>query len=84
MEAEQKMHKIQSINCKRILNSHLGFTNEFVIELENGNTVTGLSPLGPPTIGIYEDKDTRSDNPQKMIEDIGGPCGGYSLTKIRL
>ena len=68
MEAEQKMHKIRSINCKRILNSHLGFTNEFVIELENGNTGTGASPQGE-TIGIYEDKTTRSDT-RKIIEEI--------------
>jgi enolase len=68
MEAEQKMHKIRFINCKRILNSHLGFTNEFVIELENGDTGTGASPQGE-TIGIYEDKTTRSDT-RKIIEEI--------------
>jgi enolase len=68
MEAEQTMHKIRSINCTRILNSHLGFTNEFVIELENGNTGTGASPQGE-TIGIYEDKKTRSDT-RKIIEEI--------------
>ena len=68
MEVEQATHKIRSINCTRILNSHLGFTNEFVIELENGNVGIGASPQGE-TIGVYEDKSTRSDT-QKIIEEI--------------
>jgi len=68
MEVEQATHKIRSINCTRILNSHMGFTNEFVIELENGNVGIGASPQGE-TIGIYEDRTTRSDI-QKIIEEI--------------
>jgi enolase len=68
MEVEQATHKIRSINCTRILNSHMGFTNEFVIELENGNIGIGASPQGE-TIGIYEDRITRSDT-QKIIEEI--------------
>lgn len=68
MEIDQTIHKIKSIKCIRILNSHLGFTNEFVIELENGNIGTGASPQGE-TIGIYEDRMTRSDT-QKIIEEI--------------
>ena len=55
MEVEQATHKIKSINWRRILNSHMGFTNEFVIELENGNIGIGASPQGE-TIGIYEDR----------------------------
>jgi enolase len=68
MEVEQATHKVRSINCRQILNSHLGFTNEFVIELENGNIGIGASPQGE-TIGVYEDKSTRSDTP-KIIEEI--------------
>lgn len=68
MEVDRTIHKIKSIKCIRILNSHLGFTNEFVLELENGNIGTGASPQGE-TIGIYEDKMTRSDT-QKIIEEI--------------
>jgi enolase 1/2/3 len=68
LEVDRTIHKIKSIKCIRILNSHLGFTNEFVIELENGNIGTGASPQGE-TIGIYEDRMTRSDT-QKIIEEI--------------
>jgi enolase len=68
MEVEQATYKVRSINCRQILNSHLGFTNEFVIELENGNVGIGASPQGE-TIGVYEDKSTRSDT-QKIIEEI--------------
>jgi enolase len=68
MEREQASLRIRSINWRRILNSHLGFTNEFVIEMENGNIGIGASPQGE-TIGIYEDKSTRSDT-WKIIEEI--------------
>ena len=68
MDAEQRAEKVKSIQWRRILNSHAGFTNEFVIELENGNIGTGASPQGE-TIGMYEDKSTRSDT-QKIIDEI--------------
>ncbi len=68
MEAAQQTQKVRSIRWRRILNSHAGFTNEFVIELENGNTGTGASPQGE-TIGIYEDASTRSDT-QEIIDEI--------------
>ena len=68
MEGEQATHIIKSIGWRRILNSHVQFTNEFVIEMENGNIGTGASPQGE-TIGVYEDKSTRSDT-QQIIEEI--------------
>jgi enolase len=68
MVAEQRAQKVRSIHWRRILNSHLGFTNEFVIGLENGTIGIGASPQGE-TIGVYEDKSTRSDT-QKIIDEI--------------
>lgn len=68
MKPEQTAHKVRSINWRRILNSHVEFTNEFMIELDNGNVGTGASPQGE-TISIYEDKVTES-NPQRIIEEI--------------
>lgn len=68
MELEQTNHKLRSIKWRRTLNSHLEFTNEFEIELENGNSGIGASPQGE-TISVYEDKSTRSDS-QKIIEEI--------------
>ena len=68
MEVEQATHKVRSITWRRILNSHLQFTNEFVIEMKNGNIGIGASPQGE-TIGVYEDTSTRSDT-QKIIEEI--------------
>lgn len=68
MKAAQQSHKIRSIQWRRILNSHAGFTNEFVIELENGNVGIGASSQGE-TISIYEDTSTRSDT-QKIIDEI--------------
>jgi enolase len=68
MKTEQPAQKIRSINWRRILNSHVEITNEFKIELENGNVGVGSSPQGE-TISIYEDKFTPSD-PQRIIEEI--------------
>jgi enolase len=49
------MSKIKGILCRKILNSHAEFTNEFIIELEDGSKGVGASPRGE-TISIYEDK----------------------------
>ena len=46
---------IKSIRCRKVLNSHVKFTNEFVIELGDGSVGVGASPQGE-TISIYEDK----------------------------
>ena len=47
------MPKIKSIQYRRILNSHVKFTNEFVLQLEDGSVGIGSSPLGE-TKSIYE------------------------------
>ena len=49
------MPAITKISARRILNSHVEFTNEFVIELSDGSLGVGGSPQGE-TISIYEDK----------------------------
>ena len=49
------MGMIKSISCRRILNSHVEFTNEFIVELMDGAIGVGGSPQGE-TISIYEDK----------------------------
>ena len=63
MDPEPAAQKVTSIDWRRILNSHLEFTNEFEIKLENGNIGTGASPQGE-TISVYEDKSTRSGYPK--------------------
>jgi enolase len=49
------MAVVKRIACRKILNSHVEFTNEFIIELSDGAVGTGGSPQGE-TISIYEDK----------------------------
>lgn len=51
---------IQSIYCRKILNSHVQFTNEFVVTLADGAEGIGGSPQGE-TISIYEDKQVTID-----------------------
>jgi enolase len=40
--------KIKSISCRPILDSSVTFTNEFVIELDDGRIGTGSAPRGEP------------------------------------
>lgn len=48
------MPAIQSIYNRRILNSHAQFTDEYVIQLQDGSAGAGASPQGE-TISLYED-----------------------------
>jgi enolase len=64
------MPKIHSLKCRRILNSHVEFTNEFIIELDDGSIGTGGSPQGE-TISIYEDSRTEID-PLMIMDEIKG------------
>ena len=50
---ETKTVGVESITCRRILNSHVEFTNEFTVRLANGFTGTGSAPHGE-TKSIYE------------------------------
>lgn len=49
--------QVRSVTCRRILNSHVEFTNEFTVELRNGNIGIGAPPEGE-TISVYEDRST--------------------------
>ncbi len=51
------MPVVRKMACRRILNSHVEFTNEFIVELADGAVGVGGSPQGE-TISIYEDKRT--------------------------
>lgn len=59
---------IESIQCRKVLNSHVQFTNEFVVSLADGSTGIGASSQGE-TISIYEDK-KNTINPATIIDTI--------------
>ncbi len=59
---------IRSIACRKVLNSHVAFTNEFVIELNDGMAGIGASPQGE-TISMYEDK-SLSAEPEAILKAI--------------
>ncbi|MBN1504216.1 MAG: hypothetical protein JW952_04050, partial [Candidatus Eisenbacteria bacterium] len=46
--------KIESLSFRRILNSHVQFTSEFVVELDDGRVGAAAAPQGE-TISVYED-----------------------------
>ena len=62
------MSKIQSISWRKVLNSHVKFTNEFIVKLEDGSVGEAASPQGE-TISIYEDRKVSID-PQTIIQTI--------------
>jgi enolase len=69
---------IQSIACRKILNSHVEFTNEFIVELVDGAIGIGGSPQGE-TISIYEDKKITisSDTIIRKLHEVG--CVGREI-----
>jgi enolase len=62
------MSIIKSINCRKVFNSHVKFTNEFIIEFDDGSVGTGSSSEGE-TISIYEDRNITID-PGMIIQKI--------------
>jgi len=50
---DDPMPAIQTIAYRKILNSHVRFTPEFIVQFENGGIGTGAAPQGE-TISIYE------------------------------
>lgn len=62
------MSTIKSIVCRKVLNSHVEFTNEFIVELDDGSVGIGGSPQGE-TISIYEDRAVSID-PETIIQTI--------------
>jgi len=59
---------IRSIRHRTILDSHVGFTTEFIVELEDGAYGTGSSSQGE-TISIYEDRGSAVD-PTRIVDAI--------------
>jgi enolase len=59
---------IKNISCRKVLNSHVEFTNEFIIEFADGTVGIGGSPQGE-TISIYEDKKI-SISPETIIKRL--------------
>ena len=62
------MSTIKSISYRKVLNSHVQFTNEFIIKFDDGSVGTGGSPQGE-TISIYEDKKV-AITPESIIQKI--------------
>ena len=62
------MHTIQSIKYRNILNSHVRFTTEFIVQFEDGSIGTGAAPQGE-TISIYEDRRV-SITPETIIQAL--------------
>lgn len=62
------MATIKSLRYRKVLNSHVNFTNEFIVELEDGSIGIGASPQGE-TISIYEDKKITID-PQVIVQTL--------------
>ena len=68
LETTVPLQRVRAIRCRKILNSHVAFTNEFSIELGSGEVGVGASPQGE-TISIYEDRAV-SASPAQIIETI--------------
>ena len=62
------MTVIDSISYRKVLNSHVKFTNEFLVRLNDGSVGKAASPQGE-TISIYEDRKVNID-PQLIIQTI--------------
>lgn len=60
MQLDESTKVIKDISGSRILNSHLDFTNGFIVLLDNDNAGVGSSSQGE-TISIFEDRTTRAD-----------------------
>jgi len=57
MQLNSLPQQVLSVSCRRILNSHVRFTNEFTVELRNGSVGIG-APSEGETISVYEDRST--------------------------
>jgi len=74
------MAKINSIAYRNILNSHVEFTNEFIVELADGSMGIGGSPKGE-TISMWEDK-RATITPETIIKRISAAgCIGKEITQ---
>lgn len=74
------MSIIKSISYRKVINSHVQFTNEFIIKFDDGSVGAGGSPQGE-TISIYEDKKV-TITPESIIQKImEAGIIGQSLTQ---
>jgi enolase len=64
------MFTIQSIAYRKVLNSGVKFTTEFIVYLDDGSVGIGAAPQGE-TISIYEDRAV-SIEPETIIHTIEG------------
>jgi len=62
------MPTLKSLAYRSVLNSHVDFTNEFIVTLDDGSIGIGSSPQDE-TISIYEDKKVSID-PAMIIQRI--------------
>lgn len=62
------MQGIKSITYRRVLNSHVEFTTEFVVRLQDDSVGIAASPQGE-TISIYEDGSVLA-GPQSIIRQV--------------
>lgn len=62
------MFTIRSLTYRKIINSHVEFTTEFIITLDNDSIGTGAASQGE-TISIYEDKKV-TITPDAIIREI--------------
>jgi enolase len=74
------MSIIKSVSFRKVLNSHVQFTNEFIIKFDDESIGIGGSPQGE-TISIYEDKKV-TITPESIIQKImEAGVVGQSLTQ---
>jgi enolase len=74
------MARIESISWRRILNSHVEFTAEFILKMADGTSGAGSSSMGE-TISIYEDRKI-TITPEAIVRSlVEGGCVGRELTQ---
>lgn len=64
------MPVLRSISHRKVLNSHVGFTTEFLVTLADGSVGRAAAPQGE-TISIYEDRQAGLD-PEVLIGTVRG------------
>lgn len=75
--------RIRSVSVRRILNSHVEFTNEFVVQLADGSIGTGSASQGE-TISIYEDHNPGADAETFTKQLAGDEILGREISQAQL
>lgn len=79
----QKTGIIKTISYRNIINSHVEFTNEFVVELDNKSIGIGSAPKGE-TVSIYETSKDINIGIDKLIESINKDCCEIQINQEKL